>query len=184
MSTGDGTKGPRKFDWAVVHQTVLPLHKGYFTTIVARRSLAKPDDIALFSVFAKSDVSLAEMATAIGQRWKIEECFEGAKGEVGLDQYEVRSWHGWHRHMTLALWAYAFLVHCACRERQKKSVDDLDKIEVTVPEVRTLLKFLAWRRLHAIIYIIYWSHWRRRHQYAAETSHWKTYMAQKREIQL
>ena len=43
-------------------------------------------------------------------RWMVEECFEAAKGEVGLDQYEVRSWHGWYRHITLAMTAHAFLV--------------------------------------------------------------------------
>jgi SRSO17 transposase len=53
---------------------------------------------------------LQEMVKAAGQRWKIEECFESAKGEVGLDQYEVRSFSGWYRHMTFALLALALLV--------------------------------------------------------------------------
>ena len=121
LSTGDGTKGPRRFDWTTLHQVKQPLYDGFSTFIVARRSLEKEKDVAMFSVFARHGTPMKEIVRAIGQRWKIEECFEGAKGQVGLDHYEVRSWHGWHRHMTLCLWAYAYLVHCACREHQKKA---------------------------------------------------------------
>ncbi len=60
-------------------------------------------------VFAPGDTSVEESARVIGRRWTSETCVEESKGEVGLDQYEVRSWHGWHRHMTLALLAHAFL---------------------------------------------------------------------------
>jgi len=58
--------------------------------------------------FAPRDTSLAEIARVIGRRWAIEPGFEESRGEVGLDQYEVRSWHGWHRHITLALLAHTF----------------------------------------------------------------------------
>lgn len=53
--------------------------------------------------------ALQDMVRVAGSRWAIEECFEAAKGEVGLDQYEVRSWHGWYRHITLAMTAHAYL---------------------------------------------------------------------------
>lgn len=121
ISTGDGTKGPRKFDWKILYSSIQQMQPGYTRSIVARRSLAKESDVSFFSVYTPDGVGLTEVARAIGQRWKIEECFESAKGEVGLDHYEVRSWHGWHRHMTLAMWAHVYLVHCACAERQKKS---------------------------------------------------------------
>lgn len=77
-----------------------------------RTHLADPDDprsTAYFLVFAPALTGLATLAVAIGERWGIECAFEESKGAVGLDQYEVRSWHGWHRHITLAMWAHAFL---------------------------------------------------------------------------
>lgn len=69
-----------------------------------------PEEIAYYLVFARRGSSLQQAVEAAGSRWSIEECFETAKGEVGLDQYEVRSYRGWYRHMTLALVAHALLV--------------------------------------------------------------------------
>ena len=60
-------------------------------------------------MFAPQATALATVVQVAGRRWTIEQCFEEAKGEVGLDQYEVRSWTGWYRHITLAMWAYALL---------------------------------------------------------------------------
>ena len=77
--------------------------------MLARRSLSDPTDLAYYRVFAPSGTPLDEMVRAAGSRWAIEEGFERAKGEVGLDQYEVRRWDAWHRHITLALLAHAYL---------------------------------------------------------------------------
>jgi hypothetical protein len=60
-------------------------------------------------VFAPGGTSLEEMVAAFGARWTVEQCFEEGKGDVGLDEYEVRSWHGWYRHTTLSMLALAFL---------------------------------------------------------------------------
>ena len=110
-SCGDGSKGPRLYDWLR-----LPINHPYDERwqrwLVARRGLTNPDDprsIAYFLVFAPAETSLVTLAQVIGVRWGIECAFEESKGAVGLDQYEVRSWHGWYRHITLALWAHAFL---------------------------------------------------------------------------
>ncbi|MBV8360830.1 MAG: hypothetical protein JO189_23285 [Deltaproteobacteria bacterium] len=65
--------------------------------------------MAYYRVFAPASTSLAAMVKVAGTRWAVEECFEAAKGEVGLDQYEVRSWPGWYRHITLVLFAHAYL---------------------------------------------------------------------------
>jgi hypothetical protein len=65
--------------------------------------------MAYFLVFAPHETTLREIIYAISARWTVEQCIEGAKCEVGLDDYEVRSWHGWHRHITLCLLAQAFL---------------------------------------------------------------------------
>ena len=68
-----------------------------------------PTELTAYVVFAPHAVALATVVQVAGSRWTVERCFEEAKGEVGLDQYEVRSWTGWYRHMTLAMWAYALL---------------------------------------------------------------------------
>jgi hypothetical protein len=68
---------------------------------------AKPAERAYVLVFAPVGTTLQEMVEAFGARWTVEQCFEEAKGEVGLDEYEVRSWHGWYRHVTLSMLALA-----------------------------------------------------------------------------
>jgi len=74
-----------------------------------RRSLKEPDKLAFYLTLAPVSASLETLVQVAGMRWAIEACFEAAKGEVGLDQYEVRSWAGWHRHVTLAMLAHAYL---------------------------------------------------------------------------
>src|SRR3712207_9224544 len=77
--------------------------------LLIRRSPAKPDELAYHLTHAPERTTLAELVRVAGTRWAIENCFEAAKGEVGLDEYEVRSWAGWHRHVTLAMLAHAYL---------------------------------------------------------------------------
>ena len=111
LSCGDGSKGPRLYDWLRIPINH-PHDARWQRWLVARRGLAAPDDprsVAYFLVFAPAETSLATLARVIGERWGIECAFEESKGVVGLDHYEVRSWHGWHRHVTLAMWAHAFL---------------------------------------------------------------------------
>lgn len=107
-SAGNGAKGPRLYDW--VRLPIRPLGepgKGYW--LLVRRSLSDPSDLAYYICFGPSETSLEELVRVAGIRWAIEEGFESAKGEVGLDQYEVRRWTGWYRHITLALLAHAYL---------------------------------------------------------------------------
>ena len=107
-SVGNGAKGPRVYDWAAVE--IRPLRepgKGHW--LLARRSIAKPEELAYYVCFGPAGASLEELVRVAGTRWAIEECFEQAKGEVGLDQYEVRRWDGWYRHITLAMLAHAYL---------------------------------------------------------------------------
>ena len=107
-SAGNGAKGPRVYDWTAVE--IRPLRepgKGHW--LLARRSIAKPGELAYYVCFGPAGTRLEELARVAGTRWTIEECFEEAKGEVGLDQYEVRRWDGWYRHITLAMLAHAYL---------------------------------------------------------------------------
>jgi SRSO17 transposase len=77
--------------------------------LLARRSIRDPTQTAYYVGSGPPDTSLQTMVQVVGTRWAIEERFETAKGEVGFDHYEVRSWHGWYRHVTLALFAHAYL---------------------------------------------------------------------------
>ena len=107
-SSGDGAKGPRVYDWATVE--IRPLKepgKGYW--LLSRRSLSDPGELAYYVCYGLAGTALKELARVAGTRWAIEECFEEAKGQVGLDQYEVRRWDGWYRHITLAMLAQAYL---------------------------------------------------------------------------
>ncbi|MFH9355496.1 hypothetical protein [Kitasatospora sp. NPDC017646] len=91
--------------------------------MLARRSIARPDEIAYYLACAPLDTTVAHLARIAGSRWKIEECFQSAKNECGLDHYEVRRFVGWYRHITLAMLAHAFLAVMAAQEREKGVTD-------------------------------------------------------------
>src|SRR4029450_2895989 len=107
-SAGAGAKGPRWYDWCWVPLAAPMLPAGR-RWLLGRRSVSEPTELTAFVVFAPQATTLAEVVQTAGTRWTIESSFEAAKSEVGLDHYEVRSWAGWYRHITLAMWAYALL---------------------------------------------------------------------------
>jgi len=109
LSAGEGAKGPRRYDWARVPLARQP-ESGWRHWLLVRRSLSDPTELAYYVGFALAQASLQDLACVAGTRWTIDDAFKEAKGEVGLDEYEVRRWPGWYRHITLALLAYAFLV--------------------------------------------------------------------------
>jgi SRSO17 transposase len=108
LSAGAGSKGPRYYDWLRLEINP-PEHGGWKRWLVFRRSISDPSEIAAYIAFAPATSSLDEQVRTAGKRWTVEESIQTAKGEVGLDHYEVRSWTGWYRHITLAMWAQAFL---------------------------------------------------------------------------
>jgi SRSO17 transposase len=107
LSAGDGAKGPRLYDWAYLSYGIPPT--GWKSGLLIRRKKGRPHQFTYYLTWAPVDTSLATLVRVAGQRWTIESCFEEAKGETGLDQYEVRSWTGWHRHITLSMLAHAYL---------------------------------------------------------------------------
>jgi SRSO17 transposase len=109
ISAGAGTKGPRLFDWAALRLNHPYDPSRWQRFLLLRRSRSKEAEITFYLAFAAAGTPLEELARIAGRRWAIEESFAQSKGEVGLDQYEVRSWIGWHRHMTLAMTAQALL---------------------------------------------------------------------------
>jgi SRSO17 transposase len=116
-AAGQGSKGLRLYDWA---RFKLPWAcDGRFERFVLiRRSRRDPSKRAYYLAFAPAGVTLADLAGAAGLRWTIEECFERAKDDLGLDHCEARSWSGWHRHMTLVMAAGAFLAKLHAQMRR------------------------------------------------------------------
>jgi SRSO17 transposase len=108
LSAGEGSKGPRLYDWLRLPLNP-PLQEGFERWLLVRRSIEEPDELSAYTVFCAEGTALEGLARVAGSRWRVEIGFEEAKGEVGLSHYEVRSWHGWYRHITLALLAHAFL---------------------------------------------------------------------------
>ena len=107
IDVGAGSKGPRIYDWACARLPYLTA-EGWAPWLLIRRSVAKPEEVAFYRAYGREETTVAELARVAGTRWAIEEGFQRAK-EVGVDQYEVRRWAGWHRHITLCLLAHAFL---------------------------------------------------------------------------
>ena len=109
LSAGDGTKSPRWYDWQWL-PLAEPLAPDWRRWLLVRRSVSAPVELQAYVVFAPQNTTLAAVVQVAGTCWSIESCFEAAKSDVGLDHYEVRSWTGWYRHITLAMWALALLV--------------------------------------------------------------------------
>lgn len=108
LSCGAGSKGERLYDWIRLPLN-RPLQEGFARWLVVRRDIDDPEELSAYVAFAPEQTTLQKLAKVAGSRWQVEVAFEAAKGEVGLDHYEVRSWDGWYRHITLALFAHAFL---------------------------------------------------------------------------
>jgi len=115
LSAGDGTKGPRLHDWAYLELADLEAEEvgcpepGTWTRgLLVRRSLSDAS-LAYFTTWCPAGTPLEVLVGVEGRRWAIEDAFETAKTELGLDHNETRSWHGWHRHVSLVMLAFALL---------------------------------------------------------------------------
>jgi SRSO17 transposase len=107
LSAGDGAKGPRVYDWARVALT-RPGWPGRRFWLLVRRRLGD-GELAYYACFGSASTTLVELVRVAGIRWAVEESFQAAKGQVGLDHYEVRRYDAWYRHVTLAMVAGGFL---------------------------------------------------------------------------
>jgi SRSO17 transposase len=107
-SAGKGSKGERLYDWARV-RVHGPEHPDSAYWLMARRNLNDPTDLAYYLCHAPARTTLSELVRVAGIRWTIEETFQTAKGQTGLDHYQVRQYTGWYRHITLSMLAHAFL---------------------------------------------------------------------------
>ena len=121
LSAGDGTKGLRLHDWAYLELADLEAAEyddgrtGLWTRgLLIRRSIAD-GELAFFSTWCPAGTGIEILVKVEGHRWAIEDGFETAKNELGLDHNETRSWHGWHRHVSLVMLAFAMLAAIRCR---------------------------------------------------------------------
>jgi SRSO17 transposase len=124
LSAGEGSQGPRLYEWAWFQLSEVGEEgagRGQARFVLLRRSLSDPSKRAYYRVAGPATLTLAEVVRIAGRRWTIEEAIEEAKGEVGLDQYEVRTYRAWYRFMTLALFAHAVLAVVRHRAREKKA---------------------------------------------------------------
>jgi SRSO17 transposase len=121
LAVAEGEKGPRVYDWArqriVENQDQLPGRDGW---LLARRSLTDPAEVAYYLSNAPSETDLLTLAQIASTRYTVEQCIEEAKGETGLDHYEVRYWHSWFRHITLSIMAHAWLASVRLARNQEK----------------------------------------------------------------
>ena len=124
LSAGEGTKGARLYDWAYVELADLEADAfneglaGIWTRgLLVRRGIAD-GKLAYFSTWCPKGAGIAALVAVEGQRWAIEDAFETAKNELGLDHNETRSWHGWHRHVSLVMLAYAMMARVRLNANQ------------------------------------------------------------------
>jgi SRSO17 transposase len=167
LSAGQGAKGERLYDWALVRWAE---SEGWEHTLLVRRSLdVKPEYAFYFTYAPKKKSALKTLVVVAGRCWAVEIAFQMAKGECGLDHYEVRHWQGWYRHITLSMLALAVLAVLRAREKKPSA----NKVPLSVPEIRHLLVFLLWRGRYGLEHLLHWSDWRRRHQFLARICHFR-----------
>jgi SRSO17 transposase len=118
----DGSGGRRPWEWACV-ELAPDREKRMRRWLLVRRSTEDPQDLGFYQAYGPEGTTAEELVRVCQERWAVEECFAEAKGEVGLDHYEVRKWDSWHRHVTLCLLAHAFLtVVRSCAEQEEGAV--------------------------------------------------------------
>lgn len=108
LSAGAGSKGPRWYDWLRL-ELQAPAAPDFRRWLLVRRSISDPTEVTAYVTYARIGTTLPQLVRVAGMRWTVEESIQTGKGEVGMDHYEVRSWTGWYRHITLAMWAQAFV---------------------------------------------------------------------------
>lgn len=127
LSAGRGAKGERLYAWALVRWAE---REGWEHTLLVRRSLEPEPEYAYYFTYARKEKSTLKILVSVaGQRWAVESAFQMAKGECGLDHYEVRHWQGWYRHITLSMLALAILA--VLRAREKKTFPQKDSSQRT-----------------------------------------------------
>ena len=170
-SAGTGAHGLRMYSWAwIALQAEDDTDTGTHHLLIRRNDAT--GELAYLRCYSPQPVPLRTLVAVAGQRWRIEESFQAAKGLVGLDQHQVRRWRSWHRWTTLAMLAHAFLAVATATERDIQPTPT-GLITLTVNEFRRLFDALLLTTRHTITTLLAWSRWRRRHQYRARQCHYR-----------
>ncbi len=189
LSAGAGTQGARLHDWAYCELADLDAsdydseRTGIWTRgLLIRRNIAD-GEMAFFATWCPAGTTIKSLVKVEGHRWAIEDSFETTKNELELDHNETRSWHGWHRHVSLVMLAFAMLAairhHANVASPQKKATQGTQRapplIRWSIQEIRRIAIRLAQRRIQPA-QIIACSLWRRAHQAADQSAHFKQKM--------
>ena len=201
-SAGAGSKGPRLYNWAVVPLKGTGI-AGWGNYLVIRQNMEtgeKAPDTAYILVFAPVGTTLQHMVEAIGDRWTVEECLKIGKSDVGLNEYEVRSWQGWYRHITLCMVVMAnqSVLRLSSQTLEIPINEDDDEkeqiiaqndssdspssqmssyfhlpmmVHLSVPEIKKLFYYIVSFKPFPTLYRVAWSVWRRIHQAWAHFYH-------------
>ncbi|MGW2786619.1 IS701 family transposase [Streptomyces populi] len=169
LSAGAGVKGERYYDWAQIEVHGPASRFGQWCLLVRRNR--RTGELAFYRCFSPHPVPMSELVRVAGRRWTVEETFQAGKGLTGLDEHQVRRWTSWHRWVTLAMLAHAFLAVTAAAERHDRPGPD-GLIPLTGNEIQHLFAALT-RPIHDLAHLLRWSHWRRRHQARARQCHYR-----------
>ena len=171
QSAGAGSHGQRYYSWAWI--ALLPeddADTGYHHLLIRRND--GTGELAYLRCYSPRPATLRVLVAVAGQRWRIEESFQAAKGLAGLDQHQVRRWTSWHRWTTLAMLAHAFLAVATATERDTQPTPT-GLIALTVNEFRRLFDALLLAAKRTLASLLAWSTWRRKHQHRARQSHYR-----------
>jgi SRSO17 transposase len=184
LPAGDGAKGPRVYDWALIDTTDPALPEGAqgANWLLIRRSIpasGSKAEYAFYRAHAPHPVPLSALVKVAGTRWKIEESFAGSKELAALDQHQVRGWTSWSRWTIFAMLAHAFLSVMTATQPPPREADGTyrdrngcELVPLTRNEIRRLFTSLACQQ-QPIHHQLHWSCWRRRHQATARKCHYR-----------
>jgi SRSO17 transposase len=168
LSCGNGAKGRRWYDWALFATTRPEI------SLLVRRSVSRPSELAFYLCHAPQPVSLAVLVKVAGTRWCVEECFQAGKNEAGLDHYQVRLYKAWYRYVTLAMLALAWLAVTRATLAGPPGPG-------RAPESQLITSANEIRRMFAALcgpppdeqHARRWSRWRHHHQERARHCHYQ-----------
>lgn len=173
LSAGAGAKGHRYYDWALA--TITDDRPGHRHLLVRRNR--RTGELAYYLCYSTRPTTLQTLVKTAGRRWTVEETFQSSKGLAGLDEHQVRRWTSWHRWVTLAMLAHAFLaVVTALEHDHHQATSALSPL--TRNEIQHLFSTLVTHTAHDMAHRLCWSQWRRRHQARAKTAHYRRQEAQ------
>ena len=168
-SAGDGAKGPRLYQWALVDICDHTDQPGQRWLLIRRNPAT--GELAYYRAYSPRPVPLSTLVTIAGRRWTVEETFQAGKGLCGLDEHQVRTWTSWRRWTILSMLAHAFLAITTARQRSAPDADDT-LVPLTCNEIQHLINALTRPRINPR-HCLRWSTWRRRHQHRSRLCHYQ-----------